>query len=61
MSDVVHDSYSFSNLPLTGGGNLPEVTLAYVTRGRLAPDGRNARDVGQCYPGKVASAGQWQI
>ena len=42
MPDIVHDSYAFANLPLTGGGSLPEVTLAYVTRGRLTADGRNA-------------------
>jgi homoserine O-acetyltransferase len=67
MSDVVHDSYSFSNLPLTGGGNLAEVTLAYVTRGRLAPDGRNAILVTHGYtsgprmiePGVASSEGAW--
>jgi homoserine O-acetyltransferase len=42
MSDAVHARYTFQDLPLTGGGSLPEVTLAYVTRGKLAPVGRNA-------------------
>jgi homoserine O-acetyltransferase len=42
MSDATHASFSFTDFPLTGGGRLPDVTLAYVTRGRLAPDGRNA-------------------
>jgi homoserine O-acetyltransferase len=42
MSDATHASFTFRDLPLTGGGHLPEVTLAYVTRGRLAQDGRNA-------------------
>src|ERR1700721_2629086 len=42
MSDVDQDSFSFADFPLRNGSVLPEVTLAYVTRGRLAPDGRNA-------------------
>jgi homoserine O-acetyltransferase len=42
MSDAVRSRFTFSDFPLTGGGRLAEVTLAYVTRGRLAPDGRNA-------------------
>jgi homoserine O-acetyltransferase len=42
MSDATHNSFSFTDFPLTGGQSLPQVTLAYVTRGRLAPDGRNA-------------------
>jgi homoserine O-acetyltransferase/O-succinyltransferase len=42
MSDIVHDSFSFKDLALQCGGALPRVTLAYVTRGRLAPSGRNA-------------------
>jgi homoserine O-acetyltransferase/O-succinyltransferase len=42
MSDAIRDNFTFQDFSLTGGGALPEVTLAYVTRGRLAPDGRNA-------------------
>ena len=42
MSDAEHASFTFSDFGLSGGGSLPEVTLAYVTRGRLAPDRRNA-------------------
>jgi homoserine O-acetyltransferase/O-succinyltransferase len=67
MLDVVHDSFSFAGLPLLNGGTLPEVTLAYVTRGRLAPDGRNAILVTHGYtsgprmiePGIASSEGAW--
>src|ERR1700710_3076004 len=67
MPDLVHDSYSFANLPLTGGGSLPEVTLAYFTRGKLAPDGRNAILITHGYtsgprmiePGVGSSEGAW--
>jgi|SRR4051794_3576357 len=67
MTDIVHDSFSFTDLPLEGGGTLPEVTLAYVTRGRLAPDGRNAILVTHGYtsgprmiePGVASSEGAW--
>jgi homoserine O-acetyltransferase len=67
MSDVTHDSFSFTNLPLLQGGTLPEVTLAYVTRGRLAADGRNAILVTHGYtsgprmiePGIASSEGAW--
>ena len=38
-------AFTFTDLPLRGGGALPEVTLAYVTRGRLAR-GRAQRDPG---------------
>src|ERR1700710_1287877 len=67
MPDLVHDSYSFANLPLTGGGSLPEVTLAYVTRGRLAADRRNVVLTTHGYtsgprmiePGVASSEGAW--
>jgi len=67
MSDAIHDSFSFTDFSLSGGGNLPEVTLAYVTRGRLAPDGRNAILVTHGYtsgprmiePGVASSEGAW--
>ena len=42
MSDAVHAIFKFADFRLAGGDTLPEVTLAYVTRGRLAHDGRNA-------------------
>jgi homoserine O-acetyltransferase/O-succinyltransferase len=42
MSDAQHGRFTFADFRLTNGEVLPEVTIAYVTRGRLAPDGRNA-------------------
>ena len=42
MTDAVHAHFTFKDFPLEGGGSLAEVTLAYVTRGRPAGDGRNA-------------------
>src|ERR1700744_943661 len=67
MSDVVHDSFSFADLQLGNGSVLPEVTLGYVTRGRLAPDGRNVILVTHGYtsgpqmiePGVGSSEGAW--
>ena len=67
MSVVSHQRFTFKDLSLTGGGNLPEVTLAYVTRGRLNPDGRNAILVTHGYtsgprmiePGVASSEGAW--
>jgi homoserine O-acetyltransferase len=67
MTDMVFDSFTFRDMALDGGGVLPEVTLAYVTRGRLAPDGRNAILVTHGYtsgprmiePGVASSEGAW--
>lgn len=67
MPEIVHDSFAFTDLPLRRGGVLPEVTLAYVTRGRLAPGGRNAILVTHGYtsgpamikPGVGSSEGAW--
>jgi homoserine O-acetyltransferase len=67
MSDITHDNFTFSDLALSGGGSLPEVTLAYVTRGRLDRDGRNAVLVTHGYtsgprmiePGVASSEGAW--
>jgi homoserine acetyltransferase len=42
VSETVHGSFTFSNFRLQRGNVLPEVTIAYATRGELAPDGRNA-------------------
>jgi homoserine O-acetyltransferase/O-succinyltransferase len=42
MSDTVRDRFTFADFHLESGEVLPEVTLAYVARGKLAPDGRNA-------------------
>jgi homoserine O-acetyltransferase len=42
MDDVTRNRFTFSDFCLQSGEILPEVTIAYCTRGRLAPDGRNA-------------------
>jgi homoserine O-acetyltransferase len=42
MSDTAHASFSFTDFRLQSGDVMPEVTIAYCTRGTLAPDGRNA-------------------
>jgi len=42
MSETQHCSCTFADFRLRNGEVLPEVTIAYCTRGRLAPDGRNA-------------------
>lgn len=67
MPDIARDRFTFPDFHLTGGGTLPEVTLGYVTRGRLAPDGRNAILVTHGYtsgpamiePGAGSSEGAW--
>src|SRR5215471_14966198 len=41
MSETVHGSSSFTDFRLQSGEVMPEITIAYCTRGRLAPDGRN--------------------
>ena len=41
MDDVTRDRFTFSDFCLQSGEILPEVTIAYCTRGRLAPDGHN--------------------
>ena len=42
MSGTQHGSFTLSDFRLQSGELLPEVTIAYCTRGRLAADGRNA-------------------
>ena len=42
MSETHHGNFTFADFRLQNGEVLPEVTIAYATRGRLAPDGRNA-------------------
>ena len=42
MSETHHGSFTFADFRLQNGEVLPEVTIAYATRGRLAADGRNA-------------------
>lgn len=67
MTDAVHASFTFKDFRLEGGGSLAEVTLAYVTRGRPAGDGRNAILVthgytsgpGMIEAGTTSSEGAW--
>jgi len=67
MSDITHASYSFKDFRLTSGEVLPEVTIAYASRGHLSGDGRNAILVTHGYtsgqrmiePGVASSEGAW--
>ena len=67
MNDFVRDRFTCSDFRLESGNVLPEVSIAYVTRGRLAPDGRNAILVTHGYtsgpqmiePGGGSSEGAW--
>src|SRR5579863_2040311 len=42
MSDTRHASFTVHDFRLRNGEVMPELTLAYCTRGTLAPAGRNA-------------------
>ena len=67
MAAITHASVTFPDFHLTSGEVLPEVTIAYVTRGQLAPGGRNAFLVTHGYtsgprmiePGVASSEGAW--
>lgn len=67
MDDVTRDRFTFSDFRLQSGEVLPEVTIAYCTRGRLAPDGHNAVLVTHGYtsghqmiePAGTSSEGAW--
>src|SRR3954470_21586129 len=67
MSETHHGSFTFADFGLQNGEVLPEVTLAYATRGRLAADGRNAILITHGYtsgprmiePGVASSEGAW--
>ncbi len=67
MTGTIQATYTFKDFRTTGGDTLPEVSLAYVTRGTLAPDGRNAILVTHGYtsgprmiePGVASSEGAW--
>jgi homoserine O-acetyltransferase len=69
MTNLVEGRFTFADFPLQHGGVLPEVTLAYASRGRLAPDGRNANLVTHGYtsgpqmiaPGVASSEGAWSM
>lgn len=59
--------FTFQDFRLESGATLPEVSIAYVTRGRLDPGGRNAILVTHGYtsshrmivPGGASSEGAW--
>ncbi len=67
MSGIAQANFTFHDFRTTGGEILPEVTLAYVTRGTLAADGRNAILITHGYtsgprmiePGVASSEGAW--
>jgi homoserine O-acetyltransferase/O-succinyltransferase len=67
MTGAVQASFTFNDFRLESGDSLAEVTLAYVTRGQLAPDGRNAILITHGYtsgpqmiePGTTSSEGAW--
>ena len=67
MAGVTHANVTFTDFRTTSGDILPEVTLATVSRGTLAPDGRNAILVTHGYtsgprmiePGIASSEGAW--
>ena len=67
MTDIRHAAFHFKDFRTMGGEILPEVTIAYATRGTLAPDGRNAILVTHGYtsgqrmiePGVASSEGAW--
>jgi homoserine O-acetyltransferase len=67
MTDITRDHFTFTDFRLQSGAILPDVTIAYVTRGKLAPDGRNAVLVTHGYtsgpsmiePGTGSSEGAW--
>ena len=65
MLEMLH--HTIPELHLQGGGRLPDARIAYLTRGRLNPDGRNAVLVTHGYTsgprmiegGESASEGSW--
>jgi homoserine O-acetyltransferase len=67
MTGAVRASFTFSDFRLQSGETLPEVTLAYITRGRLAPGGGNTILITHGYtsgpqmiePGTTSSEGAW--
>jgi homoserine O-acetyltransferase len=67
VTDITHASFTFADFRLQSGDILPEVTIAYATRGRPGPDGRNAILITHGYtsgprmiePGVASSEGAW--
>jgi homoserine O-acetyltransferase len=56
---VENKRMNVGNFPLESGQILPEVTIAYETYGRLAPDGRNAILITHGYTSNHHAAGQY--
>ena len=67
MTAITQANFTFRDFRTAGGETLPEVTIAYVTRGTLAADGRNAILITHGYtsgprmiePGVASSEGAW--
>jgi len=67
MTGITHASFTIHDFRTAGGEILPEATLAYVARGTLGPDGRNAILITHGYtsgprmiePGVASSEGAW--
>jgi homoserine O-acetyltransferase len=67
MAGITTRNYTIADFRTTSGDILPEATLAYVSRGVLAPNGRNAVLITHGYtsgprmiePGVASSEGAW--
>jgi homoserine O-acetyltransferase len=67
MTGITHSSFTLHDFRTVGGEILPEATLAYVSRGKLDADGRNAILITHGYtsgprmiePGVASSEGAW--
>lgn len=67
MAGITTGNFTIADFRTTSGEILPEATLAYVSRGTLAPDGRNAILITHGYtsgprmiePGVASSEGAW--
>jgi homoserine O-acetyltransferase/O-succinyltransferase len=67
MTGITHANFTIHDFRTAGGEILPEATLAYVARGTLGPDGRNAILITHGYtsgprmiePGVASSEGAW--
>jgi homoserine O-acetyltransferase len=57
MIQIAADRFTTRTFPLEGGQVLPELTLAFESYGRLAPDGANAVLVTHGYTGHQHAAG----
>lgn len=59
MESVVRRTFTVYGFPLDSGKVLPEMTLAFETYGRLAPDGRNAILVTHGFTSSQHAAGKY--